>query len=267
MWDILYGLGGGIRNGIFDSQQFITGSKEWAYGYDYFYVLLGCYIVSPFLSRIVKDKVLEVYFLICASVVCFIIPAFVDLQYVYDNCPRVYSVMRLLDNGMIFVPAGVTVLFVGGHYIDRIANKISKRCVFVIAVISLAVGQLKSVAYLLQGQCPGIINVMNYGRYYGGYVSVTTVFFSAGVLLFFRVIILQIPFSDNMESIIKSIGRKCTLVFIIHGCVTRIVLPYLPINWCASYSIESTVNTTVLFAVALGVSYIVGYVPIIKKIL
>ena len=87
----------GIRN----------SSIKWGFGTSYLAVLGGCYLVVPFLEKIVEEQKSEEYFLILASIFCFVIPAFTEIDYIRENMPSmIIFIMDFIDSGQVYMPVG-----------------------------------------------------------------------------------------------------------------------------------------------------------------
>lgn len=96
------------------------GMESSGQGTDYLALLLGCYLVAPFLYEIIKNERCEKYFIILGSVFCFIIPIFTDVQYVQMLCPDwLIDFVNWIAYGEVFVPVGAAWYFVIAHYLGK----------------------------------------------------------------------------------------------------------------------------------------------------
>lgn len=257
---------GGVLYALFRSQPVFTqieiSVREWGFGTSYLSVLLGCYLVTPFLYKITENRKLEEYFLILSVVFCFIVPTFTDLEYVRNAMPDfITSIMEWLDYGQVYVPVGSAAFFVLGHYLGIISEKISKRkaCLFFIAGFMIwELANLKSIS---------ILSILRYGRYYGSYVAPLLTFYSASVFIFFKVVLGDtMPFTPKVCSWIEHLGRNSILIFLLHGIVIAILRPMIPVFWVKSFTVETVVDVTIYFVLAFALSLILEHIPVVKKI-
>lgn len=187
----LLALSGGMY-ALFRSQPIISQMKStignWGYTTLYLSVLLGCYLVTPFLYKITENRELEKYFLLLSVVFCFIVPAFTDLEYVRSVMPHfITDIMEWLDFGQVYLPVGSAALFVLGHYLGVISEKISKKEAGIFLAIGFIVWELSTLWQLADLERTSILSVLRYGRYYGSYVAPLLTLYSASVFVFFKV--------------------------------------------------------------------------------
>lgn len=241
---------------------------RWGMGTSYLSVLAGCYIVSPFLYKIIYDEKMEEYFLILAMIFCWIVPSFVDLPYVQESVPEFISAaMGWIDYGQVYVPVGSAMLFVMGHYLDRIAYKISKRRATLLVIIGLFAWVLSGLWAIANPDVKNLITILRYGRYYGSYVAPLITFYTAAIFIFFKNVVADIRFSERTERWIRHLGRNSIMIFLLHGIVINVFRPRIPIFWTRSFLLETVVDVTFYFIVCYIASLILEHIPIIRRIM
>lgn len=240
---------------------------ELGYGTSFLAVLFGCYLVAPFLCRIVEDRKLESYFIVLGFVFGMVVPQFCDLDFM-DQMPRLAKeIAKWLDYAEILVPLGAAWYFVLGHYLDRIASEISKRAVVVFFVACNILWYVATVAFSYDSEKFVGIRFLTYGRYYGSYVAPLLAIYVASYFLFFRVIIKDIKLSKAFSNAICHVGRNCMLIYLLHGVVIEIFRNRLPHNWCGSFGAETIIEVILYFAVAYGISLVLERLPFVKNII
>lgn len=267
---VLCSIAGGMRALVLQTsvrKGILNAAEAWGFGTSYLVVLAGCYLVTPFLYKIVEDDKLEKYFLILAMVFCWLIPSIVDLDYVTTAMPNVVvSVASWIDSAQIYIPVGSTMLYVLGHYIGKVSHRISKKSATVLLLISGLLWIAGNINNELYPDTISIFDVMRYGRYYGGYVSPIITFYAASVVIFFKVVIGDIYIGDNWAKIINHLGRNSAMIFLLHGIVIIIFPDIIPIFLVESYLVETIVNVTFYFIVCYILGMVLKIIPLIKRI-
>lgn len=263
----------GCLYALFRSQPVLPQIKisleQWGFGTSYLSVLLGCYLVTPFLYKIIENRELEKYFLLLSVMFCFIVPTFTDLEYVRNVMPHfITSIMEWLDYGQVYLPVGSAALFVLGHYLGAISEKISKREACIFLAIGFITWELSSFWQIANLESTSILSALRYGRYYGSYVAPLLTLYSAAVFVFFKVIFEggTISFTPRTCRWIRHLGRNSILIFLLHGIVISIFRPMIPVFWVKSFTVETVVDVTIYFGMAFVLSLFLEHIPIIKKI-
>ena len=227
----------------------IKGINTWeavVYGRYYYWVLMGCYISSPFFSMIIEDEKMEIYFLITGVIFGLIIPCFVDLNYVDSPIGKL---MMNFDKAEVMVPVGAGYLFVLGHWLGKISRYISKRIGVLLFVIIFIMWETAQIVSNLTGNI-NITKVLGYGRYYGSYVSPMIIVYSASVFLFFISAFKNICFSVDLSKMISNIAKRCTYIFMIHGAVISVFRPIIPHFFADTPLISVLLDSTIYFLVS-----------------
>lgn len=242
--------------------------RGWGFGTSYLSVLLGCYLVAPLLYKIVENKRYEEYYLVLAAIFCFVIPAFVDIDYVRNTMPGfITDIMEWIDYGQVYLPVGSAALFVLGHYLGRISKKVSRMKACMLLLLGFIAWVLLSFWQLANLGEESILSIFGYGRYYGSYVAPLITLYSSGVFLFFKVVLGECnSVSVRMCRWIRHLGKNSIFIFLLHGIVISVIRPYIPVFWTKSFTVETVVDVTFYFGVAFAVSLILEHIPIVKKI-
>ena len=267
---ILLCLSAGILEALVRGQNikdWIHTTSEWGIGTTYLSVLAGCYLVSPFLCKIIEEKKSEEYFLILSVVFCLIVPSFADLEYVRSAMPTaIRYIIYWIDYGQVYIPVGSTALFVLGHYLGRISDKISKRMAVSFLLIGFFAWEGSSFYTMFYPEKNTILSVLRYGRYYGSYVSPLITLYSASVFVFFMVVVKDIHLPKRISALVAHLGRNSVMIFLLHGIVINAIRPYIPVFWVKSFLLETIVDVTFYFMIAYGISLVLEHIPIVKKI-
>lgn len=233
--------------------------ESYAFGRSYFWMLLGCYLVSPLLYKIVSEKRTEKYYLILGWLFGIIIPIFVDLDYV-PHIPLVTKFADTLDKIEVLVAVGTSYYFVLGHWIYNIENRVSKKMVTSLFLAMVIVWQFVngystavSVKYgEFRDEMPDIlVGILRYGRYYGTYVGPILILYSVSTFLFFRKIFENLNLPTKIKTVISYVGQKCVYIFMIHGAVISLLRPKIPHLFTDVPLLSICIDSTVYFIVSL----------------
>lgn len=246
----------------------IYAVNYWSKTVPYFSILAGCYIVTPLLYKIVEDIKYEEYFLVLSVVFCFIIPAFVDLDYVRNICPnvilKIFDWFQLAD---VYLPVGSVSLYLLGHYLGKKSENFSRNHVFAFFIVSSLLWIGAGLWQLYNPEKRNLISVLRYGRYYGSYVSPILTLHSASVFLLFKIFFQNLTFSEKISDIIHHLGKNSVIIYMLHEIVISIVRPFLPVFWCPSFIIETIVDVTLYFFISYGCSLVLEHIPFVNKAL
>lgn len=253
--------------------EYIVNALTWNFGTSFISILLGCYLVTPFLDKIFENKELARYFIILSVIYCFIIPTVNDIEIVNNRMPEIIrEAFDWLDKGEVYLPVGAVLLYSCGYYIDGVSKKIDKRKTVVIFLIS-------TILFFLLKYCQSsfvsntifsdISKVLFYGRYYGSYVAPAVLLYTFIVIVFFKNVIGEINIGNKLESIIQFIGKRTLLIFLLHGmCITNVERVLLSHIDTSSYGlIKTIVVITICFIICLSVSLFVELIPGVKWIM
>jgi len=241
-------------------------ANEWGFGSGFFAVLGGCYAVTPFLTKIVKDKKMEIYFLVLGGVVNFIVPPFVDVVEINSRMPGpLNNIVSFADYSMILIPAGAVYYFVIGHFLLRIIDYISVK----LSIAMLVLGTTFYNGLVLFNESENcnslIVKGLLYGRYYGGYVSIPVMIYAASVFVFFAVCFKNIQLSEKKCNVVSHMGRNSIMIFILHGIIIAILRPIIP-DFGISFVAETLINSLICFAIAYIFSLVFEHVPGIRRL-
>lgn len=244
----------------------INALRGWGYGTSYLSILAGCYLVVPLIFEFVKEKKNEEYFLVLSAIFCFVVPTFVDLDYIKDMVPSyVTAVMKWVDFGEVFVPAGALSLFVLGHYLGRIAENITKKQAIIFFLFGFCIWVGSSMWQTANPDIANVISAMRYGRYYGSYVSPFVTLYSASVFVFFKVFFSDLN-KKGEKNYFEHLGRNSVMIFLLHGIIINLVRPHIPVFWCRSFIFETIIDVSLYFIIGYLLSLILEHIPILNKI-
>ncbi|SDB67292.1 Acyltransferase family protein [Butyrivibrio sp. INlla16] len=254
-----------INKGGYSLKEALNEWGNYAFGRNYFWILLGCYLCAPLLREIIKKKSLLYYFLILGAVFGLVVPVFVDLEYV-ETIPILFNLMKNLDNSEVFIPVGASYLFVTGYFTDNILGKrimakgkLAKVYVIAICLLWLFVWEFIGCYSTYISEFGGftkrnaLIGILRYGRHYGTYVGSVLTMYSMSVMLVFKVFLENVKINKMLNEVVSNIAKKCTYIFMIHGLIISIFRPRILHLFINVPIISVLLDTIIYFGLAWAV--------------
>lgn len=241
--------------------------EYYGFGTDYLAMLLGCYLVTPFLYEIIKNEHIEKYFIVLGSIFCFIVPMFTDIQYVQMQCPRwLVTFVNWIAYGEVFVPVGAAWYFVVAHYLGKRINKKHVLGSIIMYIICCAMWVGMDWYLIHNPDAQNLISVFRYGKYYGSYVSPIVTLYSISVFCMFKSLFSDVKLPRTLVFVINKLGRCSTIVFLVHGTIISVIPRYLPASFSSYYFVDNIIRITIYYLIGVLVALIVEKTPLFNKI-
>lgn len=209
----------------------------------YLYLIIGLYLVTPFLAKIIEDKNVTVYFLILALLFSSIIP----LVQRIINIDGIKAAFSLLN---VYMPVGYVGYYVAGYFFSK--NKANKILYYILGLLGLISN----------------IIIFQYTSYYNDiYNSVFllpgTVFQSIACFLFFK----DLSIKGTLVPIIGFISKHILGIYLTHIFIIKIIFHYFP-TIIYKYSIISIpLVSVIVFIISFLVCIVLKKLPIFKHFL
>ena len=116
-WSALYAIYSSSIYRVFSSERMMFFFRNFVLGHYhlwFLYMILGLYIIVPFLKKITADKKLTEYFLLWSMILTIIVPSALLLPFL-----GTHVISQILDKLYIKFFLGYSVFFVAGHYISQ----------------------------------------------------------------------------------------------------------------------------------------------------
>jgi surface polysaccharide O-acyltransferase-like enzyme len=215
-------------------------------------MIVGIYLVVPFLRVIARDRKLAKYYIVLAFAVTSVCGILTYL-------PVAGSLLEtVLDKASLFMVAGYTGYFVAGYYIFT-AKEISKYKHFIYAAaIAALVVTVAGTSYLSVRD--GAANRMLYN-----YLYPTTALEAVGIFTFFKEEIAHKKFSEKAESVIVRLSEMSFGMYLVHDFV-NIALKLVGVTTTSFVTAAAVpVMTILVFIVSALVISVLRMVPLAKK--
>lgn len=247
---LIYLPGDGIKSFI---KNFLYGP----YHMGYLFIIIGLYMISPCLTKIIECDYLTKYFLILALIFDFIIPqGLFLLSFVSEE-------ISLIAKGVIgqfdfHFTLGYVAYFVGGAYLSK--KNIEKR----IEKIIYALGTYGFVSTILFTIIFSNYQQKAIGAFYG-YFTVNVLFESIAVFVFFKIHCSLKDTSDKIKFKIQKLAKYSFGAYLVHALIIDELnksIGWNTMSICPLISVP--LNVIVVSIISFGISGILNHIPILK---
>lgn len=228
-----------------------SGALVGPYHFWFLWMIVGLYLIIPFLRRITQSKRLMEYFIILFLVIEFINRFGEYLPYVGGIVRSLWTLLGNREAGIMLV-LGFSGYFILGYYLRKYPLKKSfEMCLYIAGAILLFGGAIYrgSLAEL---------NEWQHNLY--GYVSPNVVIFSAAIYTFFVKRVSRIAFRGVTQRIIDKLQSMSFGIYLVHALVIELFVPmiYLPM---LSEPLMRLFRTMVVFALSTLIVWAVRKIP------
>lgn len=254
-WSLFYASisfvrGAGIKSAL---DAFINGH----YHMWFLFMIVGLYMVIPFLRLIVKDNSLMKYFLILAFIFAIVIPEIISVTGIVND--KYSSFMQgIIDKVSLNFVLGYTIYFILGYYFSR--KDISRK--FSILIYALGIVGFSStviftaVATRYQGKPSEL--------FFGNF-TVNVFLEAVCIFVFCKNVFSKIKFSEKAKGIIFLLSKYSFGAYLIHPFVIS-VLKYLGLNTLTFNSLLAVpIIGVIVFCGSFLISGILNHIPILNK--
>lgn len=217
-------------------------------------MIVGIYLVVPFLRKIAEDKKLLEYFILLS----FLVQSVSSLVAVIPVTAETFGVtISKMSFSMVL---GYTGYFMAGYYFYT--YEISKRCrngIYALGILSVFATIV--ITSLLSVKNGVAIQVMY------NYLFVTTWFAAMAIFLFFRNVVSQVDFSQRSRRVIVKIAELSFGMYLVHDFV-NIALKLVGITPTMFQPLLAVpLQAGVVFGVSFVIIWVMSKVPFAKKYL
>lgn len=232
---------------------FLTGH----YHMWFLFMIVGLYIITPFLHKLVENPTLVKYFLWISLIFAFIFPLINDLAYRFST-PIGNSIKAMLDNTSAQFVLGYTFYYVLGLYLSK--TELSKRTRTIIYVIGLT-GFL--ITIFASAHDSLLMQAAN-GKWYGNF-NINVLFESVAVFVFFKYCKALQSSTDILYKLVSKLSKYSFGVYLIHAMVLEGLYSLFNLHTLSFNAFLSVPVVTVLvFIISVIISGIINHIPILK---
>ena len=235
------------------AKEIVRGLIRANYHMTFILVIAGIYIIVPMLRKIVEDRKLMKYFLICSFL-------FVNIPYLLPIIPKyitteLYIIFQEMHLGFL---GGFVAYFVLGYYLNNVeVSKKSRYCIYVLMVLSRVFTVMVTHTLSMED---GVANTE-----WLGYLLPTTYIAVCGVFLFFKYELSRIKFSDKMIKVIMHLSKMSFGIYLVHVIVISIIVE----NGISTLYFNPILSVPVISLLVMLISYlvvlIISKIPVLNK--
>ncbi|MCI9530634.1 MAG: acyltransferase family protein [Lachnospiraceae bacterium] len=224
----------------------------------FLFMIVGLYLIIPFLRKIVESDFLGKYFLVLALAFSFVLPQFLSLlPYASERAGAVANaIVKDLD---FHFTLGYAAYFVLGFYLDRCTiSRKAEGAVYVLGMGGFAATVL----------CSQIIsNHQQKGStlFYGNF-TVNVLLESIAVFVFFRKHCQLANVPGWVKSLIQRLAKYSFGVYLAHALVIEQMSRRMGWDTLSYHPLLSVpLNGVVVFLASFGISAILNHVPVLRR--
>ena len=223
----------------------------------FLFIIVGLYLIVPFLNKIVEDQKLAVYFVILAFLFTFLFPQVIELIGLKYTGPSEIMNEFISKFRMEFV-LGYSGYFVLGYLLSRMRiNKIAECVIYLLGVCGLVIRVIGS-AWLARSE----ITTENV---FDG-LTVSVLLCSAAVFVFAKQHFNK-PFKNEKAVQALSFLSKCTFgVYLVHPLVIDCLRRFAGVSALSFNPVISIPMIAILvFTASMVISAVLNIIPFVKK--
>lgn len=221
-------------------------------------MIVGLYLLTPFLRKIVENESLTKYFLFLAIILNIGLPYIVQiLSFFYPDASSLMK--KTVDSFHMKTVLGYTVYYVLGYYLNT--HKIDKKSLITIIILGL-LGFIMTIGLTLVAS---LYTNKHYTEFYGNF-TLNVFLESIFVFTVFKAIFENKEFSTKFTNIIYKISKYSFGIYLVHALIIDKLSSHFKINALLFNQIISVpVLAIVVFVISLIISAIINHIPKVKN--
>ncbi|MPM21039.1 O-acetyltransferase WecH [bioreactor metagenome] len=253
-WSFLYAIYPVVSGKMqFEQEKFL---REFIFGHYhmwYLYMIVGLYIITPILRKIVQDKKSSEYFIILSVVFAFVLPFAAKVFQLKDF----EMFVRKFEVSMVL---GYSGYFVLGYYMDTYELKsAARKIIYAAGIIGVAATAVfTSMTSLKSGKADGM---------FYSYLSPNVLVCSMAVFVFFRYSVSKINFGTKSLRAAGVLSACSFRIYLVHDFFNMFLYEWGISAMNYNPAISVPVIAALVFAMSFITSYIIGKIPFLNKIL
>lgn len=224
----------------------------------FIFMIVGLYIITPLLKRIVDSMKLTKYFIIICVIFSFLIPNLVTTT-AYFNWNIGTFASEAFDQIFFYFTYGFVGFFVLGYYLNRIDTKGKiKWLIYAMGLIGFAI-TLFMTTY--------ISRLVNYSDgNFQWYLTINVLMQSVSVFVFAKNNWNSLKVAPVVKKVIREMSKYSFGAYLVHA----MIMEQLDINFgLNSLSFNPIISVPVIslliFVISYGISAIINHIPFFKK--
>ena len=226
----------------------------------FIYMIIGLYMITPFLKKIIVDNTLTKYFIVLAFIFALLVPEIISIINLFSSQYGDFaeSVVEQVHLKMVL---GFTIYFIVGSCLNNVT--LSNKAKLIIYILGI-VGFVSTVVFsLIISKKLGKPIAIFYSN-----ESVNVFFEAVSVFVLVKSIISKFKFSDKTINVISLLSKYSFAAYLIHALILTMLNKFANLHSLTFNPILSIpIVSTTTFILSFGISAILNHIPIVKKYL
>ncbi len=225
-------------------------------------MIIGVYLVVPFLKGLIKDTQLTKLFLTLFFLFTVLIPQIIVIIY---DCLNINLLVLLADpfrsflkNMNFFLPLGYVGYFVLGFTVNRI--NLSKKQRIMIYVCGL-IGFVSTFVFTIFAS----VRLSKPATFFFDYLTVNVMLESISVFVFFKYLFQKIKISNKVNAFVAKLSKYSFGIYLCHMLVLKVAekIGLTAVSFNTIFAVP--VTALFVFVVSCIISAIIHKIPVLKK--
>ncbi|MBQ3346627.1 MAG: acyltransferase family protein, partial [Synergistaceae bacterium] len=214
----------------------------------FLFMIVGLYMIIPFVKKIAESESLTKYFLALAFFFAFLFPETVRIISLFSEKYGEFA-DKLVGNFRFQFVAGFTVYFLLGYFLNR--SQISTKTVYTAGIIGFTATALMSL-YASRFKCEA------FGGFYGNH-TVNVMCEAIAVFVFFRE---RLNFPARF---VRTLSQYSFGAYLVHAGVISLLGKFGLHSLTFSPVISIPVIAVIVFVISFTVSAVLNHIPVLNK--
>lgn len=224
----------------------------------FLFLIVGLYMIIPFLKVVVNNDFLTRYFLVLAIIFTFVMPQIIStISIGFENYGAIIE--SIVYNIHMHLVLGYTLYFILGYYLNKIViSKKLTRIIYVLGIFGFASTVLLTVWVTYYSNKP---NELFYGN-----LTLNVLFEAVFVFVLCKNHFSNVKFSEKTKKILYHLSKYSFGAYLIHAFMISVIDQCLGLN---SLSFNSLIAVPVIgvliFCASFFLSAIINNIPLLNK--
>ena len=235
-WSFIYAIRDYVKTGnMFHAlSQFIVGH----YHMWFLFMIIGLYMIVPFLKKITASEFLMKYFLVLSLTFAFVIPDAVNMIMLFSEKYGLFFKKYFVGFHMHFV-LGFTGYFVLGYFLSNIfISKTTEKIIHILGILGLSATRIMSVN------------------------NVNILLETISVFVFFR---FHYPKSEMLIKLFRLLSQYTFGAYLVHPAVIRFLFTLMCNHISFNPLFSVPLIAAIVFIISFIISAILNHIPVLRK--
>ena len=257
IWSTIYAVVASLGQGL-SIKSVCKQVIEGPYHMWFLFMIVGLYMITPLVRKIVESQILTKYFLALALVFTFIFQQGIVIMYVADETIA-YLASSIIQNINFHFTLGYIPYFILGYYLSKADISPEMRyIIYVLGILGFACTILSASYISIYMNEP---NAVMYGDF-----TVNVMLQSLGMFVFFKYNVGPLKVSRKMQTVITRLSKYSFGAYLVHVMVIEQLNNIFGLNTMSFNPILSVIVITLITCViSYAISYICNHIPLLNK--